>query len=147
MNSTSNKVRDDELWQSIYAIVQNIYSTIDSLIENFPNEEWATASKLRLSANDSLFYVSIAVGNVASEANKYDLNNARKHLFALQAMYLFAAKQKFITPDPSVVVAIDEAVNAIDKRIEKSIEENKKRNDEELKPWLEKYKLWQQMQQ
>jgi hypothetical protein len=43
------------LWQDVYKLVERIYSKIDDLIANFPTEERTTASKLRNSANDSLF--------------------------------------------------------------------------------------------
>ena len=142
----SIKVRDDELWQDVYNLVQKIYSKIDDLIASFPNEEWTTASKLRNSANDGLFYISQAVGSIAPETSKYDLNNARKNLFALQSMYTFATKQKFIELEPELIVGIDKILTEIDKRIAKSDEETKIKNKEELEPWLEKYRLWQKMQ-
>lgn len=68
MNSVPKKICDDELWQDVYKLVENIYEKIEDLITYFPNEEWATASKLRNSANDSLFYTTQAVGNVASDS-------------------------------------------------------------------------------
>lgn len=36
-------------------LVEYDYGKIDELIDNFPDEKWATAPKLRNSANDSLF--------------------------------------------------------------------------------------------
>ena len=127
-------------------MVQIIYDKIDDLIAHFPSEEWTTASKLRNSANDSLFYTSQAVGNVAPEASKYDLSNARKNLFTLQSMYTFATKQKFLELEPELIVRIDWALTEIDKRIAESDKEMKKKNKEELEPWLEKYRLWQNTQ-
>lgn len=146
MNSTINKIREDMFWQSVYKLVVHIYGKFDDLIANFPNEEWATASKLRNSANDSLFYVSQVVGNAAPELSRYDLNNARKNLFTLQSMYIFAAKQKFLDLEPELVVETDKILTEIDKRIKATDEATKEKNKEELEPWLEKYRLWQKMQ-
>ena len=146
MKSNPKKIRDDELWQKVYKLVQNIYSKLDDLIANFPHEEWTTASKLRNSANDSLFYISQAVGSIARETNKYDLNNARKNLFALQSMYTFACKQKFLDLEPEIIVEIDNVLTEIDERISDSEKESEKKNKEELEPWLDKYRLWLKMQ-
>lgn len=146
MKSVPNKIRDDELWQDVYKLAQNIYGKIDSLIVDFPNEEWATASKLRSSTIDSLFYVSQAVGNVSPETSKYDLNDARKNLFALQSIYTFASRQKFLELEPELVVLIDKVLAEIDKRIAFSEKEMNKKIKEDLEPWLEKYRLWQKMQ-
>ena len=146
MKTTSKKIRDDALWQSVYKVVERIYGQIDDLITNFPTEEWATASKLRNSANDSLFYTSQAIGSVAPETRKYDLNNARKNLFTLQSMYTFAARQNFLELESEVVVEIDTILIEIDKRIDNSDKESQKKNEEDLEPWMEKYRLWQKMQ-
>lgn len=146
MKNIPKKIREDVFWQDVYKLVEYIYSKIDSLIVEFPAEEWATASKLRSSANDSLFYVSQAVGNIAPEVGKYDLSNARKNLFTLQSMYTFAAKQKFLDLEPELIVELDKILAEIDERIDTSDKELKKKNKEELEPWLEKYRLWQKMQ-
>ena len=146
MKNMPKKIRDDVLWQDVYKLVEHIYGKIDDLIINFPTEEWLTASKLRNSANDSLFYVSQTIGNVAPEAGEYDLSNARKNLFTLQSMYIFAAKQKFLDLEPELIVELDRILAAVDERIDASGKELKKKNKEELEPWLEKYRLWQKMQ-
>ncbi len=146
MKSVSKKIREDELWQSVYGVVQHIYGKIDRLIDSFPNEEWTTASKLRESANDSLFYVSQAVGSAVPESDIYDLNTARKNLFTLQSMYTFAAKQKLIELEPELIVTIDKILIEIDARIATSKKESRQKRDEDLEPWLEKYQLWQKMQ-
>lgn len=145
MKSTPKKIRDDELWQDVYKIVQVIYSKIDDLIARFPSEEWATASKLRNAANDSFFYISQAVGCATPETSKFDLNYARKNLFALQSMYIFAGRQKFLDIEPELVVRIDNVLAEIDKRISESEKESQNKIKEELEPWLEKYRLWQKI--
>lgn len=146
MSSISSKIRDDVVWKDVYALVEHIYGKIEELIANFPDEQWATASKLRNSANDSLFYISQAIGSAAPEINQYDWNNARKNLFSLQSMYTFAAKQKFLELEPEIIVKIDGLLEEINKKIAITKKEAQKKNKEELEPWLEKYRLWQKMQ-
>jgi hypothetical protein len=146
MKSVPKKIRDDVLWKSTYKIVESIYSKIDDLATEFPAEQWTTANKLRNSANDSLFYTSQAVGNAIPEASMHDLNNARKNLFALQAMYIFAAKQNFLSIEPELIVEIDEILAEIDKRIDNSDKENRKKDKKELESWMKRYRLWQEMQ-
>ena len=146
MKDVPSKIRNDKLWKDVYTLVENIYSKIGDLISDFPDEQWATASKLRNSANDSLFYASQAIGSVSSETNLHDWNNARKNLFSLQSMYIFAAKQKFFELEPEVIIQIDSLLEEIDKKISESKKEAEKRNKEELEPWLEKYRIWQKIQ-
>ena len=139
-------IRQDQLWQRVYKLVEHIYQKVDELVADFPHEEWATASKLRNSANDTLFYVSQTVGSSAPETSKYDINNARKHLFAMQSMYTFAAKQKFIDLEPELIVEMDNILAELDTRTEESKKAIKDSNKEDLEPWMEKYRLWQKMQ-
>lgn len=146
MKNIPKKVRDDSFWKDVYALAIRFYAIGDEVIKIAPSEEWRTVSKLRNAASDSLFYASQAVGNSAPEAASYDLNFTRKNLFALQSMYTFATKQAYIELDPELVVKIDKIISEIDTRITLSKEEAKKKNDEELQPWLEKYRLWQKMQ-
>jgi hypothetical protein len=146
MKNIPTKIRDDVLWQDVYKLVEHVYGKIDDLIADFPAEEWTTANKLRNAANDSLFYVSQAIGNAAPEASKYDLNNARKNLFTIQSMYTFAGKQKFLDLEPDLIIELDRILAEVDRRIDHSDKESKKKNNEELEPWLEKYRLWQKMQ-
>jgi hypothetical protein len=97
-----------------------VYGLLDKLIEDFPDEKWATASKLRNAANDSLYYVSQAVGNALPETSAYDWNNVRKHLFSLQTMYIFAGKQQFFTIDPAIIVRLDKLIQQADANITKA---------------------------
>jgi hypothetical protein len=61
-------------------------------------------------------------------------------------MYTFAAKHKFLDLEPELIVELDKILAEIDKRIDDSDRESKKKNNEELEPLLEKYRLWQKMQ-
>ncbi len=146
MNDIPKKLRSDELWQDIYKLVEHVYSKISDLIADYPDEQWATASKLRNSANDSLFYASQAIGNASPEAGLHDWSITRKNLFSLQSMYTFAAKQKFFELEPEIIVKIDGLLEEIDKKISQSKKAAEKRDKEELELWLEKYRIWQELQ-
>lgn len=146
MDNLPKKIREDRLWQTVYKLVSRVYNQIDEITDNFPNEEWTTASKLRNSANDSLYYVSLAVGNASPEAATYDLNSVRKNLFALQAMYIFATKQKFLALEPELIIEIDETLAQLDQKITASEAARRNKDEAELEPWMRKYQLWQKMQ-
>ncbi len=146
MKNIPKKLREDALWRRVYKLVVRIYENIETINTDYPAEQWATASKLRSSANDSLYYVSQVIGSSAPEMNTYDLNNARKNLFAMQTMYTFATKQKFISIDPEIIVEIDKILVDIDKKIDECKAAIKQNNAEELEPWLEKYRIWQKIQ-
>lgn len=146
MTIPSDKIRSDKIWQDTYKSVQHIYRVIGDIVSNFPDEEWNTASKLRSTANDSMMYVSVAVGNALPEVSSYDWNNARKYLFAMQSMYTFAAKQNFTTLEPELIVKLDDILAQIDSRIEDCQTAKAASEKQELEPWLEKYRLWQKIQ-
>lgn len=146
MKDVPSKLRLNPLWQDVYELVVHIYGKIDEIMDNFPDEKWTTASKLRNSANDSLFYIAQSIGNTSIEAAEYDWSNSRKSIFALQTMYIFAGKQKFLELDPDIVVRIDKILEKIDSSIEASKKEVERKNKKELEPWLEKYRLWKEMQ-
>ena len=78
--------------------------------------------------------------------DKYDLNAARKNIFSLQAMYMLAAKNKFLVLQPELVVSMDAILAEIDIRIAASDREIELQRQKELEPWMQKYKLWQKMQ-
>ncbi len=146
MKDIPPKIRDDKFWKDVYYLVEHMYGKINDLITDYPDERWTSANKLRNAANDSLFYASQAVGSANLEACQYEWNNARKNLFALQSMYTFAAKQKFFDSEPEVIVKIDSLLTHVDKQIALSKKAIADKNKEELEPWLEKYRLWQQIQ-
>lgn len=146
MKDVPNKLRTNPLWKDTYELVEYIYGKIDEIIDNFPDEKWTTAAKLRNSANDSLFYIAQSIGNIATDGAEYDWSNARKSLFALQTMYIFAGKQKFVQLDPEIIVKIDELLKKIDSGTETSKKEAERKTKKELEPWLEKYHLWKEMQ-
>lgn len=146
MKDMPNKQRSDPLWKDVLALAEHIYSAANEIIDNFPDEKWNTANKLRNAANDSLFYVAQATGNTAMEGAEYDWNSARKNLFALQTMYIFAGKQKFLDLDPDIIIKIDKLLAKVDESIAVSKKAADLKDKKALKPWLEKYRLWQEMQ-
>lgn len=115
--TNSKNLRDNPTWKETSEIVDAVYGQLDKLIKDFPEEKWASASKLRNAANDCLYYISQAVGNALIETSSYDWSNARKHLFSLQSMYIFATKQKFLTIEPELIVRIDKLIQQIDTSI------------------------------
>lgn len=145
MKPKSLYLRNDPLWKEVYALADYMYKKHEELIDNFPDEKWATGGKLHDSANDSMFYVSQAIGVSVPGASEYEWSHARKSLFALQSMYIFACKQKFLELEPSTVVRIDKLIQEIDERIVITKKEIKERSDADLEPWLEKYRLWKEI--
>lgn len=127
------------------AIAHEIYA-IANIIENeFVDEKWRTVSKLKSAANDAYFDVANVVGAGENNSLEYDCINARKHLVGLKSMYIFASKEGMIKIDPQLVVDIDRLVAKIEFEMSASQDEMKRKNEEELKPWLEKYRIWQKI--
>lgn len=60
-------------------------------------------------------------------------------------MYVFASKQDMVELDPELVVKIEKVVKEVDSLQEAGEEEVKRKTEEELKPWLEKYRIWQKI--
>lgn len=145
MNEQSDKLRSDPVWQDASAISEYIYSQLDHLIENYPEEKWATASKLRTAANDGLFFISKAVAGTTPDSNLHDWDQARRLYFALQAQYLLASKQHFIQLDPTMVVKLDKLLATITQVIDSTNIDIQVQADKELEPWLKKYDIWRKI--
>lgn len=60
-------------------------------------------------------------------------------------MYIFASKEQMVELDPELVVRIDKLVGNIDTEQEAGQKEILHKTEEELKPWLEKYRIWQKI--
>ncbi len=88
----------------------------------------------------------MAVANIPEMSGEYDWNYARKYLFSLQSMYIFATKQKFLELEPEIIVKIDKLLREIEVQIKQSKRKEEERNKKELERWLEKYRLWQKIQ-
>lgn len=129
----------------MYAIAHYMYGKIDELISNYPDEKWNTAVKLRNATNDSLFYISQAVGSRETDATVYEWNNACKNLFSLQSMYLFAAKQNFLELEPEMIVRLDTLIATADTEIAAAKKAVERKDKEGLEPWMEKFRIWQKI--
>lgn len=139
------KLTENHLWKEANNIAEYMYSQLGEF-EHTPDEKWNTERKIRNAANDVLFFIAQAVGNFMPDAAEYDWNNARKNLFALRTMYTFAHKQRFITLDPEIVVRVDELLANIDTEIKAVQKEVTKKGKKDMEPWLEKYRLWKEIQ-
>jgi len=139
------KLTESALWKEANAIAEYMYGRLEDF-EQTPDEKWNTERKIRNAANDTIFFVAQAVGNFLPDAAEYDWNNARKNLFALRTMYVFAHKQKFISLNPEIVVKIDALLASIDGEIATVQKEIVKKAEKDMKPWLEKYRLWKDME-
>jgi hypothetical protein len=60
-------------------------------------------------------------------------------------MYIFASKQNMAELEPATVLKIDSIISEIDAVQVASQDEIKRKTEEELMPWLEKYKIWQKI--
>lgn len=143
--TTDKKLTENHLWKEANAIAEYMYGRLEEF-EQTPDEKWNTERKIRNAANDTLFFIAQAVGNFMPDAAEYDWNNARKNLFALRTMYTFAHKQKFIVLNPEIVVKIDKLLADIDTEITAAKDEITKKTKKDMEPWLEKYRLWKEME-
>ena len=146
MKNTPGNLRANPLWKEVFKLSEYFYSILDEITDNNPEEQWTTVSKLRSAANDCLFYTAQAIANPTIDAAEYDWSGARKNLFALQSLYLFAGKQKFLKLDPEIVVTIDNLIAEIDSNLEESKKAFEHKSKAELDPWKEKYRIWKEMQ-
>lgn len=140
-----NKLTDNALWKEANAIAEHMYAKLEEL-ERTPDEKWNSERKIRNAANDVIFFIAQSVGNYLPEAAEYDWNNARKNLFALRTVYTFAHKQRFISLEPEIVVKIDKLLADIESEIDKTKKEAEAKSKQDMEPWLEKYRLWKEMQ-
>ena len=133
------------LLNEIAAIAASMYDVANRIEAEDLEEKWRTVSKIKNAANDSYFYVAQVVGAGENNALEFDCINAHKHLNTLKSMYVFASKQDMTELDPELVVKIEKLIKEIDSLKEASETEIKRKTDEELKPWLEKYRIWQKI--
>lgn len=138
-------MKKSPLLDDVNSIAEAMYKIANAIETDVLDERWRTASKLKNAANDAYFYVAQVTGAGESQALEFDCINARKYLNTLKAMYIFAAKQNMTELEPELVIKIDRLVAKIDIEQASSQKEIKRKIEEELKPWLEKYRIWQQM--
>jgi hypothetical protein len=145
MQKVTQELRNNPLWKEASAISEYIFDQVDST-SSVLDEKWNITNKIRNSANDMMLNASMAVASSDSAAAKYDWNSARKSLFAMQTMYLFACKQSYLDIEPEWVVRIDKLLQKFDDEFKKSVNEMDNQNHQEMEQWLQKYKIWQQIQ-
>lgn len=138
-------MKENTLLNEVSAITAAMYDVAENIEANEPDEKWRTVSKLKNAANDAYFCVAQVVGAGKAQSAEYDCVNARKNLNTLKSMYIFACKQDMTELDPNIVVRIDKAVITIDAEQTAGQKEVKRKTDDEMKPWLEKYKIWQKI--
>lgn len=122
-----------------------MYDVAGAIEAESDEEKWRTVSKLKNAANDAYFYVAQVSGAGKKQAVEFDCVYARKNLNTLKSMYIFASKTGMSKLDPEQVVRIDKLIAKIDAENKASQKEIKFKTEEELKPWLEKYRIWQQI--
>lgn len=138
-----NTLEKEPIWILSNELAEFIYDKL----EDFPDEEkWNTSFKLRGAANDIILFVSLGLGGESFHGAEDDWLSARKSCFALKTMYRFAGRQKFIELIPEIMIKFDTLIESIDHKIELAKVNNEKAEKDELKPWLEKYKLWKEIQ-
>lgn len=113
--ANNRKLRNDLLWKQGLSLAQNIYSSLEEF-EHFPDEK-LTKMRLRQSAFDTLFYLSLAIGNYDLTSAVVDWTHACRCLFALQAVYIFACRQKFIELEPQLILEMDTMLEVCRARI------------------------------
>jgi hypothetical protein len=133
------KLEDSHLWLEACSIAEIIYAVLDELPED---EKWATASKLRNTANDLMYYISQAVSATSPASNEYEWSHVRKSIGALKTMYRFAGRQKFFELQPEVMVRFDKLIALVDIEVMKAYEQNEADKARDLETWHQKYKIW-----
>lgn len=140
------KLRNHPIFKDCFWLAERVYDELDANGENFSEaEEWNTKSKLRNSANDALFNIAMACGSRAPGGSEYEWNTAKKQLAGLLAMYLFAGRRHFVVLDPEVVMKLESLLDVVDTEILSSHKEAKQRDLEETEPWLQRYRIWEEM--
>lgn len=138
-------MKNSPLLNEASAIAEFMYDVANEIETNLLDEKWRTASKLKNAAVDAYFYLAQVVGAGEAQSLEYDCINARKYFNVLKSMYIFVAKQGMVELDPELIVRIDKVVKKIDAEKEAGQEEIKRKVEEEMKPWLEKYRIWQKI--
>ena len=126
-------------------VAEQMYRIADEIENREPDEKWRTVSKLKNSANDAYFYIAQVAGAGKAQSFEFDCVNARKYMNTLKSMYVFASKQDLVELEPELVVRIERLIAIIDDEQISSQQQIKSKTDEELKPWLEKYRIWQKI--
>jgi hypothetical protein len=138
-------LRQNATLKEAIVIAEYMYTEVLKQFEEFTEEKWYSEDKIRRTSNDLIFFIAQAVGTSTTDTTEYDWSNARKNLLSLQTIYIFANKQGFIELEPSIVNRIDNLIMDINDKIDNSKKEYERITKNEMKPWLEKYRLWKEM--
>lgn len=136
------KLESSPVWKEANRIAEYMYK----ITANIPEEDrWQSPHKMRLAANDMIFNVALGLGNGAPSGQEFDWGYARKYVAGLKTMYRFWCRQGSVAIDPEIMVALDRLTDMIDAELKTAYERAEKLEQENLKPWLKKYKMWQEM--
>jgi hypothetical protein len=138
-------MKEDLLLKEASIIAGTMYDVANAIDISSLDEKYRTVSKIKNAANDAYFYVAQVTGAGKNQAVEFDCIYARKNLSTLKSMYIFATKQGMTELDPEQVVRIDKLIADIDAEQKAGQKEIKRKTEEELKPWLEKYRIWQKI--
>jgi hypothetical protein len=138
-------MNNNSLLKEASDIAEKIYKMADEIESSEPDEKWRTVSKLKNSANDAYFYIAQVAGAGKAQSFEFDCVNARKNMSTLKYMYVFACRQGMVELEPEIVLRMEKLIVVIDDEQKLSQLQTKSRSDEELKPRLEKYRIWQKI--
>ncbi len=138
-------MKENTLSSEASAIAQAMYQLADDIEEAHDDEKWRTVNKLKDSASDAVYYIAQVEGGGKAQSAEHDCINGRKTLMTLRTLYVFVSKRGMCKLDPELIVRIDKLVDQIDTERELSVEEFKRKIEVEMKPWHEKYRIWQQI--
>lgn len=135
-------LENDPIWRESCDIAEHIYSQLSFLPEE---ERFTTERNLRFTANYLMFMTSQAIGNGKPSGGDQEWGGVRQQAASLYTMYRFAGKQKFIELDPNIMMRIKKLIKEIDKKLEEAYKQTKEHNEEEMKRWQERYRIWKEI--
>ena len=130
------------IWKEADRIAEFMFTLSDTVSDD---ERWLSYHKMRQASSDLIFYVSMALGNGSPGGQEYEWGLARKSVAGLKTMYRFAARRGVFAIDPKMMVSLDKLIKVIDKELKQAYDRADAVDERSLKPWLKKYKMWQEM--
>ena len=123
--TTPDPLRTESVIKEVTDIVSYIYDISEQIALDHPEEQYYTASRLRTTANDGLYYTAQALGNKLKHNSEYDWNDAHRSLFAMQSMYLFATKKHYTDISPEMVIRMDSLLENLSRLVNTNIKPKK----------------------
>ncbi len=136
------KLEQTHVWKEANAIAEHVYSKLEDLPEE---EKWSFAQKLRMCASDLMFHIALALGNGSPTGMEYEWGQSRKYAAGMLTMYRFAGRQHFFELDPQIMVRLSALIVEIDTSLASAYQQAEAYQEKDMQPWLEKYKIWQQI--